>query len=61
MPENMNQRLFILNMEDKLWLDKAIDYAEVITKEPDQPSRTALALLDQSEAAKVIVNLFFGN
>lgn len=57
----MKQRLFVLNMEGRLWLDKAIDYAAVITKEPYQPSRTALALLDQSEAAKVIVNLFFGN
>jgi hypothetical protein len=61
MPECMQQRLFIIDLEDKFWLDKAMDYAERITREPYQPSETALTLFDQAIAAKVIVNLFYGD
>jgi hypothetical protein len=60
LPECMKERLFIVDLADKLWLDKALAYAERITKEPYQPTETALTLFDQTIAAKVIVNLFYG-
>lgn len=61
MPECMKERLFIVDIDDPLWLDKAMAYAELITKEPYQPTKDALTLFDQAVAAKVIVNLFYGD
>jgi hypothetical protein len=61
MPECMQRRLFIVDLSDQAWLDKAMAYAEDITKEPYRPSKVALELFDQAIAAKVIVNLFYGD
>jgi hypothetical protein len=60
LPDDMRERLFIVDLEDKLWFDKAMAYAERITRVPYKPSDTALTLFDQAIAAKVIVNLFYG-
>jgi hypothetical protein len=59
LPDCMRSRLFIVDLEDSLWLDKATAYAESKTKEPYRPSAAALNLFDQTRALKTVADLFY--
>jgi len=59
LPSCMRARLFIVSLEDALWLDKAIDYAEVIAKEPYRPSELALETYDQKKSMEIIVSRLY--
>jgi len=59
LPDCMRSRLFIVDVEDSLWLDKAIAHAESITKEPYRPSTAALNLFDQATSLKTVADLFY--
>ncbi len=61
LPDCMRARLFIVDLEDPLWLDKAMAFAELLTQEPYRPSTTALNLFDQTASLKTVANLFYGD
>lgn len=58
-PECMRSRIVIVNIEDNSWLEKAIEQARVITKEPFNPTEKALNLFDQKRSMKQVVDLFY--
>ncbi|MBI5141406.1 MAG: glycosyltransferase [Nitrospirae bacterium] len=61
LPSCMRSRLFIVDLEDEEWFDKAIEFAQSITKEPYIPSQMALDLLDQERTMKRVADLFYNS
>lgn len=59
LPECMKSRLVIVNIEDNLWLEKAIEKAKIITKVPFKPTEKALNLFDQKRTMKLVADLFY--
>lgn len=59
LPECMKARLIVVNLEDELWLDKAIEYANLITKESYKPSEVALNMFDQRKSMQIVVDKFY--
>jgi Glycosyltransferase Family 4 len=59
-PDCMKSRLVIVDVADPNWFEAALTQARVITREPYRPSETALNLFDQTEAARTIVDSFYG-
>lgn len=59
LPKCMKARLYIVDLYDELWLDKAIDHAKRITKEMYKPSDVALEMFDQNKTmAKAVCSLY---
>ena len=61
LPLCMRSRLLIVDLKDDGWLDKAIECAYSITKEPYKPSQMALNLFDQEKTIKTVVDLFYND
>lgn len=59
LPECMRSRIVIVNIEDNLWLEKAIKQAEIIMVEPFKPTEKALNLFDQKRSMKQVADLFY--
>lgn len=59
LPECMRSRIVIVNIEDDLWLEKAIEQARIITKEPFRPTEKALNSFDQKRSMKLVADLFY--
>ncbi|MCG3110372.1 MAG: glycosyltransferase family 4 protein [Candidatus Manganitrophus sp. SB1] len=59
LPSCMRSRLFIVDLQDKAWFDKAIEFAHSITKNPFVPSQTALDLFDQERTMKKVAETFY--
>lgn len=57
--ECMKTRLFIVDLDDKFWFDKALEYAEKIAKIPYIPSESALNIFDQRKAMKIAIDKFY--
>lgn len=58
-PECMKARILVVDIEDELWLEKAIEQAQIITKEPFVPTEKALNSFDQKRSMKTVVDLFY--
>ena len=59
LPDCMKSRLFIVDLNDILWLQKALDHADLIVKQPYAPSEIALNLFDQRKSMQIIANSFY--
>jgi len=59
LPACMKSRLFIVDLEDNDWIDKAIEYANLITKTPYKPSEIALDMFDERRTMKTVADLFY--
>jgi hypothetical protein len=59
LPACMKARLFVVNLAEKDWFDKAIAYSSQITKTPYEPSEEALDLFDQKKSMEKVSRLFF--
>jgi hypothetical protein len=59
LPDCMKKRLFIVNIEDDLWFQKALEYAESITKIPYTPSEAALHMFDQKKSMQIVAEKFY--
>ncbi|TYO98354.1 glycosyltransferase involved in cell wall biosynthesis [Geothermobacter ehrlichii] len=59
LPSCMRSRLYVVDIEDEEWLDKAYDFALSITKKPFKPSQMALDLFDQKKTMKKVVETFY--
>tara|TARA_Y200000002_G_scaffold365326_1_gene355127 strand:- start:442 stop:1569 length:1128 start_codon:yes stop_codon:yes gene_type:complete len=57
LPECMQSRIVLINLEDDNWFGKAIHTANEIVESPYVPSEKALHLFDQRESFKAIVEL----
>lgn len=61
LPSCMRSRLFIVDLEDEGWFDKAIEFAQLIIKDPYIPSQMALDLFDQERTMKRVADLFYND
>lgn len=59
LPNCMRKRLFIINLNDNLWFDKALSYAKRITKIPYKPSLEAIEKYDQYKIAEFLVKKIY--
>ena len=59
LPDCMKARLFIVDLEDDLWLDRALESAESVTDMPYTPSEDAVDLFDQRKAMQRVVDMFY--
>ncbi len=59
LPSCMRSRLFIVDVEDDLWLERAIEHAEKVTRTAYIPSRAALELFDERRAIEVLAAQFY--
>jgi hypothetical protein len=58
-PECMRSRIIVVDINDDLWLEKAIEQARIITKEPFVPTEEAMNSFDQKRSMKTVVDLFY--
>jgi hypothetical protein len=59
LPECMKSRLFIIDLKDNLWFEKAIEQAKHITTKDYNPSEEALELFDKRRSMQKMVDLFY--
>lgn len=58
-PECMKARLCIVSIEDRLWFEKALAFADSISAIPYKPSEAALNLFDQKKAMQLVADLLY--
>ena len=58
-PDCMKARLYIVNLEDERWLEKAMDYADSIAAVPYTPSESALNLFDEKKTMQIAADMFY--
>ena len=56
LPSCMKNRIFIIDLKNKKWLEDAINYAKIEVNKKYIPSKLALDLYDQERAIKYIIN-----
>jgi hypothetical protein len=59
LPDCMRSRIYIIELEEDLWLDSAITYATKITQKPYIPSDAALNMFDQERSMKIVAEKFY--
>jgi len=59
LPDCMKARLFMVNLEDELWFEKALDHADLVTKIPYVPSEAAREMFDQRISMKIVAEKFY--
>jgi hypothetical protein len=59
LPVCMKERIFVADLNDILWLEKAITYAKSISTKPYIPSNAALDMFDQEVSMKKVADLFY--
>lgn len=59
LPECMKKRLFIVDIEDNFWFEKALIHAESVTKNPYEPSEAALEMFDQRKSMQIAAKMFY--
>jgi hypothetical protein len=59
LPICMKSRLFVADLDDTLWLEKALVYAKEVTKISYEPSEEALDMFDQRRSMAKVVDLFY--
>lgn len=59
LPDCMRARLYVVDINDNEWFDKAIEFAKQVTASPYIPSQAAIKLYDQKEAMKSVCRAFY--
>lgn len=59
LPDCMKERIFIVDLNDQDWFQKAIDHSEVIVKKNYEPSAKALQMFDQKKSIQKVAELFY--
>ncbi|RQO65702.1 hypothetical protein DBR40_23285 [Pedobacter sp. KBW01] len=55
LPVCMRERIYIVDIDDEKWFDKAIEFAKKTIKKPFQPSEAALEMCDQERTIKKVI------
>ena len=58
LPRCMKDRIYIVDLDDKLWFKKALKFAENVTKDTFIPTKDALSRFNQRESIKWLINKF---
>ncbi|MFY9159866.1 hypothetical protein [Aquirufa ecclesiirivi] len=59
LPDCMKSRLYIVDLQDLNWFEKAVVKAKVITSIPYIPSEEALNVFDQARSMKLVCDLYY--
>lgn len=59
LPDCMKARLIMVDLEDDLWLERALEFADSISKIPYTPSEMALDMFDQRRTMQVVADRFY--
>ncbi|MBN1505718.1 MAG: glycosyltransferase [Sedimentisphaerales bacterium] len=59
LPDCMRARLFIVDLADGRWLDKALEYADAVTQVAYTPSEEALNMFDQRRSMQIVAAKFY--
>jgi hypothetical protein len=59
LPECMKSRLFIVDLNDNLWFEKAIEHAKLITTKDYKPSDEALEMFDKKRSMQKMADRFY--
>jgi hypothetical protein len=59
LPECMRERVIVVDLDDVLWLEKAIAMARLVTQIPFKASEIALRLFDQEKSMQAVAELFY--
>lgn len=59
LPECMRARLFLVNVDDPLWFDKALTHSQMISRIPYIPSGEALDMFDQRRTMQSAIVLLY--
>lgn len=59
LPFCMRKRLIIVDIDDKLWFENALNHAESVIKTPYIPSKKALEMFDQRKSMHIAAKLFY--
>lgn len=57
----MRERIFVVDLEDKHWFDKALNYASEVIKKPYIPSNEALNMFDQESSMRLVAKKYYNN
>jgi hypothetical protein len=60
LPKCMKERIFIVELDDINWFDKAMSYAVEVTKITYKPSHEAVDMFDQSKTIKNAMDRLYG-
>ncbi|OUS31458.1 hypothetical protein A9Q99_02495 [Gammaproteobacteria bacterium 45_16_T64] len=60
LPSCMKSRIVVIDLAGGAWLDKALESAKLIVKEPYKPTAEALDLFDQSRSVDKLVKKLYG-
>lgn len=60
LPSCMKSRLYIVDLENGEWFDKAIEFAHILMKNPFIPSAMALDYYDQERSIKRVSAMLYG-
>lgn len=60
LPECMRERVFIADLEDENWLNKAIEHAGSVVKKAYIPSEKALNMFDQERSMRQVAEQYYG-
>lgn len=55
----MRERIFVVDLHDQDWFDKALDYSNEMVKKPYVPSKQALELFDQECSMRVVAKKYY--
>ncbi len=61
LPDCMKSRIYIVELDDKLWFEKSLEYAELISKKCYTPSEAALNLFDEKKSMQIAAKLLYSN
>tara|TARA_S200000501_G_C20667504_1_gene674768 strand:- start:95 stop:871 length:777 start_codon:yes stop_codon:yes gene_type:complete len=59
LPKCMKERLFVVDLNDKFWLKKAIKYGQEITRYEYNPSQEALNMFDQNISMQKVIDTIY--
>lgn len=59
LPACMKERLYIVDLDDNEWFDKAIEYAQKVSKIKYEPSEEALEIFDQEISMKKAIETLY--
>ena len=59
LPKCMKERIYLVNIDDKYWFDKALIFAKKTTLTPFVPSDEALEMCDQEKTIRKIVDKIY--
>lgn len=55
----MRERIFVVDLNDQDWFDKALDYSNEIVKKPYVPSKEALDFFDQERSMRLVAKKYY--